>query len=56
MVRMWNLELSQRFDPAEATLALAKGDAETRSVLVLVGWVLATSVAGWILTQRRPVQ
>jgi hypothetical protein len=56
LVRMWNLELSQWLDPAEATLALAQGQAETRPILVFVGWAAITSVAGWVLASRRPVQ
>lgn len=56
LVRMWNLGLAQWLDPADATLVLAQGDAETRSILVLAGWVVVSSVAGWLLTSRRPVQ
>lgn len=56
LVRIWNLELAQWLDPAEATMVLAQGDAETRSVLVLAGWVVGASAAGWLLTRRRAVE
>jgi hypothetical protein len=56
LVRIWKLELGQWLDPAEATLALAQGQAETRSIVVLAGWVVVSCVAGWVLTDRRAVQ
>lgn len=56
LIRAWNLELAQWLDPADATMVLAQGDAEARSIAVLVCWVVVTSVAGWVLTSSRPVQ
>ncbi|MBN1094381.1 hypothetical protein JKP75_18635 [Blastococcus sp. TML/M2B] len=56
LVRIWNPDLAQWLDPAEATTVLAQGDAEARSIAVLAGWVVVASVAGWVLTSRRPVQ
>jgi ABC-2 type transport system permease protein len=56
VVRTFEPGIGQKLDPAEATLMLAQGQAETRSVLILAGWVVVTSVAGWVLTHRRAVQ
>jgi ABC-2 type transport system permease protein len=56
IVRTFEPEIGTRLDPAEAVLALAQGQAETRSILVLTGWVVISSVAGWVLTHRRAVQ
>jgi ABC-2 type transport system permease protein len=56
VVRTVKPEVGARLDPAEAVLALAQGQSETRSVLILAGWVVLASVAGWILTHRRAVQ
>ncbi|MCZ2858676.1 hypothetical protein [Blastococcus sp. VKM Ac-2987] len=56
LVRMGKPELGEKLDPAQATLELAQGVHGTQSVLVLVGWVVVSSVAGWVLTHRRAVQ
>lgn len=56
LVRFWKLELAQWLDPADATLVLAQGQAEARPIAVLTGWVVVTSVAGWVVTHRRAVQ
>lgn len=56
LVRVGKPELGDALDPAHATMLLAQGMEETRSILILAGWVAVSSVAGWILTQRRPVQ
>jgi ABC-2 type transport system permease protein len=56
IVRTFEPEIGTRLDPAEAVLALAQGQSETRSILVLTGWVVISSVAGWVLTHRRAVQ
>jgi hypothetical protein len=56
IVRTLEPEIGMKLDPAEATLALAQGHMQTQSILVLTGWVVVASVAGWVLTHRRPVQ
>ncbi|WP_040338961.1 hypothetical protein [Candidatus Blastococcus massiliensis] len=56
MVRMWNPELGEWLDPAHATMLLAQGEAETRSLVAIGGWMAVASAAGWILTSRRAVQ
>lgn len=56
VARAFKPEIGARLDPAEAVLALAQGHSETRSILVITGWVVLTSVAGWILTHRRAAQ
>ena len=56
LVRVGKPELGDAVDPAHATMLLGQGVEETRSVLVLTGWVVAASVAGWMLTHRHPVQ
>ena len=56
LVRIFKPEIGSKLDPAEAVLALAQGQSETRPILILTGWVVVSSVAGWILTQRRAVQ
>ncbi|MGY1803071.1 hypothetical protein ACI78T_07305 [Blastococcus sp. SYSU D00922] len=47
--------LAEKLDPANSVLALAQGDATTQSVAVLAGWVVVSTVAGWVLTHRRAV-
>ncbi|SDF95082.1 ABC-2 family transporter protein [Blastococcus aurantiacus] len=56
LVRVGKPELGDAVDPAHATMLLAQGMEETRSILILAGWVVVSSVAGWTLTHRRPVQ
>ena len=56
VVRTFEPEVGQNLDPAEAVLTLAQGQSELRSILILTGWVVLASVAGWILTHRRAVQ
>lgn len=56
LIRAWNLELAQWLDPADATLLLAQGEAEARSITALAGWVVVASMLGWLLTRRREVQ
>jgi ABC-2 type transport system permease protein len=56
IVRTFEPEIGTRLDPAEAVLALAQGQSETRSILIVTGWVVISSVAGWVLTHRRAVQ
>ena len=56
LVRVGKPELGDAVDPAYAVMLLGQGWEETRSVLILTGWVVVSSAAGWILTQRRPVQ
>jgi ABC-2 type transport system permease protein len=55
LVRVGKPELGDAVDPAHAVMLLGQGMEETRSTLVLTGWVVISSVAGWILTHRRPV-
>lgn len=56
VVRTFEPEIGQHLDPAEAVLTLAQGQSETRSILILTGWVVLASIAGWVLTHRRAVQ
>jgi ABC-2 type transport system permease protein len=56
VLRTFKPEIGDKIDPAGATLALAQGQAVTQSILILSGWVVVASVAGWILTHRRAVQ
>jgi ABC-2 type transport system permease protein len=56
IVRTFKPEIGSKLDPAEATLALAQGHTQTQSILILAGWVVVASVAGWVLTHRRAVQ
>ena len=56
LVRVGKPELGDAVDPAHATMLLGQGMEETRSVLILTGWVVVSSIAGWVLTHRRPVQ
>jgi len=56
LVRVGKPELGDAVDPAHAVMLLGQGSEETRSVIVLTGWVAVSSIAGWILTHRRPVQ
>jgi ABC-2 type transport system permease protein len=56
VLRTFKPEIGDKIDPAGATLALAQGQAVTQSILILSGWVVLASVAGWILTHRRAVQ
>ncbi len=55
LVRVGKPELGDALDPAHASMALAQGYAETRSVLVLAGWLVVATVAGALLTRRRQV-
>ena len=56
LVRVGKPELGDAVDPAYAVMLLGQGMEEARSLLVLTGWVVVSSVAGWVLTHRRPVQ
>jgi ABC-2 type transport system permease protein len=56
LVRVGKPELGDAVDPAYAVMLLGQGWEETRSVLILTGWVVVSSIAGWVLTRRRPVQ
>ena len=56
LLRVGKPELGDAVDPAHATMLLGQGMEEARSLLVLSGWVVLSSVAGWVLTHRRPVQ
>ena len=56
LVRIGKPELGDAVDPAYATMLLGQGMEETRSIVILTGWVVVSSVAGWVLTHRRPVQ
>ena len=56
LVRVGKPELGDEVDPAHATMLLGQGMEETRSVIILTGWVVVSTVAGWVLTRRRPVQ
>ncbi|HEY6745774.1 MAG TPA: hypothetical protein VI357_08635 [Mycobacteriales bacterium] len=42
-------------DPLSAVFDLVEGDAAVRPIAVLTGWVLATAVAGVLVTRRRAV-
>jgi hypothetical protein len=55
VVRMFKPEVGSKLDPAEAVVALAQGQAQTQSVLVLTGWVVVGLVAGAVVTRRRAV-
>ncbi|MGY1849620.1 MULTISPECIES: hypothetical protein [unclassified Blastococcus] len=55
IVRLWSADVAEWLDPTSATMSLATGSPEVRPVLVLVGWVVVTSVVGHLLTRRRPV-
>jgi ABC-2 type transport system permease protein len=48
-------ELAEKIDPASAVLNLAGGAEQSTSIAILVGWVVVSTVAGWILTHRRAV-
>ncbi|NEK84778.1 ABC transporter permease subunit [Blastococcus saxobsidens] len=56
LVRVGKPELGDAVDPAHAAMLLSQGSEETRSILILTGWVVVASVAGWVLAHRRPVQ
>ena len=56
LLRVSRPELGDAVDPAYATMLLGQGWEENRSVLILTGWVLVSSVAGWTVGRRRPVQ
>lgn len=56
LLRVSRPELGDVVDPAHATMLLGQGVEEQRSILILTGWVVVSSVAGWILTKRRAVQ
>lgn len=46
---------ADNLDPVNATAQLIDGSATGRPVAVLLGWVLATTVAGAVVTRRRAV-
>jgi ABC-2 type transport system permease protein len=48
-------EWGRNVDPLGATFNLIGQDGGTRAVAVLAGWVLATAVAGAVVTRRRAV-
>ncbi|MGY1845145.1 hypothetical protein [Modestobacter sp. SYSU DS0875] len=56
VVRAWDRQVADAVDPAQAVLRFARGDAEVASLLTMGGWVVASLVAGWALSRRRPVQ
>jgi ABC-2 type transport system permease protein len=47
---------ADKIDPATSVFNLAQGAEQTRSIVILAGWVVVASMAGWILTHRRAVQ
>lgn len=47
---------ADKIDPAGSVFDLAQGDQTGKSIAILAGWVVIASVAGWVLTHRRPVQ
>ncbi|MGY1653171.1 hypothetical protein [Geodermatophilus sp. SYSU D01119] len=55
LVRTFKPEVGSRLDPAEAVLALAQEQAQTQSLLVLAGWLVASLAAGAVVTRRRAV-
>ncbi|TYP86586.1 hypothetical protein [Blastococcus xanthinilyticus] len=55
IVRLWNHTVAVWVDPVDATLELGMGTELTRPIVVLAGWVVVASVAGWVLTRRRQV-
>jgi len=55
LVRVGKPELGDALDPAHATMLLGQGMEETRSVIILTGWVVVSAVAGWVHTHRRQV-
>lgn len=55
IVRLWNSAVARWIDPVDAGLELGMGTELTRPMLVLAGWVVIASVAGYLLTRRRQV-
>ncbi|WP_346620987.1 hypothetical protein [Blastococcus montanus] len=55
ILRLWNSNVVAWIDPVDATLELAMGQERTQPILVLAGWVVVSSVAGYLLTRRRQV-
>lgn len=49
-------QIAGKLDPANAVLGLAQGHEQMTAIAILAGWVVVSSVAGWILTSRRAVQ
>ncbi|TFV58305.1 hypothetical protein E4P41_13215 [Geodermatophilus sp. DF01-2] len=49
-------EWAEKLDPATAIVTMAQSGVTTTPVLVIAGWVVVASVAGWVLTSRRAVQ
>ena len=52
---MTNSAVARWIDPVDAGLELGMGTELTRPMLVLAGWVVIASVAGYLLTRRRQV-
>lgn len=48
--------IAEWIDPTEAVLVLAGGAQRTEAVTALAGWVVASTVAGVLLTRRRAVR
>ncbi|NEK60038.1 hypothetical protein GCU56_19465 [Geodermatophilus sabuli] len=48
-------ELAEDLDPANAVLHLGMGEQGTQPIVVIAGWVVVSTVAGWVLTHRRAV-
>jgi ABC-2 type transport system permease protein len=48
--------IAHKVDPANAVLDLAQAHSQTQSILVLIGWVVLSVVAGAVMTRRRAVQ
>ena len=46
---------AENLDPTTAVVMLAQAGVETRSVLVLAGWVVVSTVLGAVITGRRAV-
>jgi ABC-2 type transport system permease protein len=45
----------KKVDPLSATFDLVQGDAAARPIAVLAGWLVATAVAGIVVTRRRAI-
>jgi hypothetical protein len=54
-LRLVRPEVAERLDPANAVLQLAIGSGTASHTLTVVGWVVAATVAGVVVTRRRAV-
>lgn len=49
-------EIAEKLDPASAVVTLAQHGAATTPIAVIAGWVVVSTVAGYLITRRRSVQ